>query len=423
VTALALVMASSAAASEYKVIYAFQGGTDGSNPEAQLISDSAGNLYGVTQFGGTHGQGTVFKLSNSGGTWSESILYSFTGSSDGGEPLGRLVMDSAGNLYGTTEGGGDPTCVQGSGYCGVVFEVFPGAGGTWTEKTLLEFTTANGREPIAGLTFDDAGNLYGSTFFGGADGWGTVFELSPNGDGTWTQTVLHNFNLDGNGGKPNSDLVFDAAGNLYGTTANGGLLQDCLDKFGCGTVFEMSPQAGAGWTEKPLVAFNGKNGTPPTGVVFDLSGDLVGVTPDGGVGTCSGFIVNGCGEVYELVATAGGGFKPKVIRQFQAEPIATPNNIVVDSAGNIYGTSLAGGINACSGTQPCGTIYKAAPNGSGGYTFSLLYKFPGESANGFWPYAALNIDSAGNIYGSTGNGGDLSCGVSGGCGVVFQIIP
>ena len=225
---LAAFATSQAWASQYKVIYTFQGGSDASNPESQLISDASGNLYGTTQFGGAHGLGTVFKLSNSGGTWTETVLYSFAGGTDGEEPVARLAMDAAGNLYGTTEAGGDPTCATLHGYCGTVFELSPGSNGTWTENILVIFNDTNGLGPVGGLTLDAAGNLYGTTLGGGSGGWGIVFELTPNGDGTWTENIIHNFGLDNNGSKPNSDLVFDSAGNLYGTTADGGLMNDCL---------------------------------------------------------------------------------------------------------------------------------------------------------------------------------------------------
>jgi uncharacterized repeat protein (TIGR03803 family) len=417
--ALILFFAAYASATQYKVIYTFQNTTDAYIPEAQLISDSAGNLYGVSRFGGVNDRGTVFELSPNGDTWTERILYSFTGGTDGATPVSRLVLDAQGNLYGTNESDGDATCTSMYGYCGTVFELSPGPNGTWTETTLVEFTGSNGREPMGGLTFDGAGNLYGTTVFGGANGWGQVFELSPNGNGTWTQTTVHSFNNDQNGYEPASDLVFDSQGNLYGTTQYGGLLADCQAPLGCGAVFKLSPQAGGTWTETTLAAFNGKDGQLPTQVIFDPSGDLIGVTRFGGVGPCEGFIVPGCGGLFELTASGGA----KIIREFQAEPVATPNNVVIDTAGNIYGTSFGGGDNTCGINQPCGTIYEASPKPGGGYTFNLLYKFPGETANGFWPYAALTIDSQGNIYGTTGNGGNLNCGIAGGCGVVFQIIP
>jgi uncharacterized repeat protein (TIGR03803 family) len=424
-SALMLIFAACAAASQYKVIYTFQNTSDAYTPQSQMIADASGNLYGVTQFGGAHGLGTVFELSpNANGTWSESILYSFAESTDGGQPWAGLVMDKNGNLYGTTSAGGNASCTPIHGFCGTTFELSPNSNGTWTETVLVDFTGDNGLTPDGALTLDSAGNLYGTTEGGGSGGWGTVFELSPNGDGTWTQNILHNFGLDGNGSKPFSNLIFDSKGNLWGTTADGGLLADCLEGYGCGAIFEMTPQSGGGWTEQTILAFDGKNGTPPAGLTFDASGNLFGMTPFGGIGDCSGLIINGCGGLFELTLASDGSFSPKIIRQFRSQPIAEPNNIVVDAAGNIYGTSFAGGVNTCGGANlACGTIYKATPNASGGYGFSELYEFPGESDNGFWPYAALTIDNAGNIYGSTGNGGNLSCGISGGCGVVFQIIP
>ncbi len=422
VTILALVFTTAAAASQYKVIYTFQSTSDANIPETQMIADAAGNLYGVTQFGGTHGLGTVFELSpNSNGSWTESILYSFAESTDGGQPWAGVVMDKNGNLYGTTSAGGDASCAPIHGFCGTAYELSPNGDGTWTETVLVDFTGDNGLTPYGSLILDDAGNLYGTTEAGGPNGWGTVFELSPNGDGTWTQTILHGFGIDNNGAKPFSNLLFDAQGNLWGTTAYGGLRDDCLENFGCGTVFEMTPQVGGGWGEHAVFDFNGKNGNPPAGLILDASGNLFGVAPYGGLGTCSGFIVNGCGDIFELVSSSG--FKPRIVHYFENEPIAVPNGIVMDSQGNIYGTSFEGGVKTCGINQPCGTIFEAVRQADGSYQPHLLYAFPGETTNGFWPYAPLTIDKAGNIYGSTGNGGNLNCGISGGCGVVYQIIP
>ncbi len=421
--ALFLTFVGSAMAGQYKVIYTFQSTSDAYTPQTQMIADAAGNLYGTTQFGGAHGLGTVFELSPSGdGTWTESILYSFAEGTDGGQPWTGVVMDKKGNLYGTTSAGGNASCGPIHGFCGTVYELSPNGNGTWTETVLVDFTYDNGLTPYGSLILDNAGNLYGTTEAGGADGWGTVFELSPDGDGTWTQTILHSFGIDNNGAKPSSNLLFDAQGNLWGTTSLGGLLHDCLENYGCGTIFEMSPESGGSWSEKPVLAFNSKNGSPPNGLILDASGDLFGVTPYGGLGTCDGFIVDGCGEIFELVSSSSG-FQPRIIRQFTNDPVAVPNGIAMDSQGNIYGTSFEGGAKTCGINQPCGTIYKAALQGDGSYQFSVLYEFPGEGAQGFWPYAPLTIDGAGNIYGSTGNGGNLSCGIAGGCGVVFQVIP
>jgi len=421
VTLMVLALASAIhaqALSQYKVIYTFLGGTDGETPEAAMIADSAGNLYGITEFGGSQKWGTVFKLApGAGGVWTETVLYNFSNGTDGGQPQAGLVMDGAGNLYGTTTVGGDPTCGPLHGYCGVVFKLSPNSDGTWSESVLLNFTGSNGLEPFGSLVFDGAGNLYGTTYFGGASGHGTVFELSPNSDGTWTQTILHSFNR-GEAG-PNSDLVFDSAGNLYGTTNSGGFKSSCAG-FGCGTVFELTPQSGGTWSSQILHGFSGKYGGNPVGVVFDASGNLFGAAPAGGLGTCYGLILPGCGTVYELTPESGGLFQSKQVRAFNGKPVGDPNPVIVDSAGNIYGTGRTGGDQSCG--FGCGTIYKIAPASGGGWTLTVLYEFS-NGTNGFYPYAGLTMDNAGNLYGTAGSGGDLQCESFGGCGVVFQITP
>ncbi len=418
--AVAMALATLAQASTYNVIYRFQGGTDGSSPYAGLIADSAGNLYGTTEFGGSARYGTVFKLTpGTGGAWTETVLYNFTLGADGGEPQADVVMDSAGNLYGTTASGGDPTCVAEHGYCGVIFKLTPGAGGIWTESVLLDFTGTNGLEPVGGLIFDSAGNLYGTTYFGGTLGYGTVFELSPSSGGTWTQTVLAN--MPSQIRSPNSDLVFDAAGNLYGTTSFGGSSTSvCIA--GCGTIFKLTPGTGGTWTVHAIHSFNGTNGATPVGLAIDAAGNLFGSAPFGGTGACPGLGANGCGVVYELAPQTGGAWRESLTHDFRTIAANTPNPVSIDGSGNIYGTTIFGGnMSLCSG-QGCGTIYRLAPVGGRGWTFTGLYAF-GQGANGFYPYKNLTIDHSGNIYGVTGAGGDLSCGSTGGCGVVFQIIP
>lgn len=215
---------------------------DGNHPYAGLISDTAGNLYGTTLSGGAAGLGSVFELiPNANGTWTEKVLYNFSHDS-GFNPMARLILDPAGNLYGTTFSGGAHDG-------GTAFELTPNAGGSWTEKVLRSFFVdgKGGTGPAAGLIFDAAGNLYGTTFSGGAAGGaaglGTVFELMPNADGTWTEKVLHHFNADGKHGYyPYANMVFDAAGNLYGTTYDGVISPG--DVPGLGTVFELTPHAG-----------------------------------------------------------------------------------------------------------------------------------------------------------------------------------
>ncbi|MFI5115931.1 MAG: choice-of-anchor tandem repeat GloVer-containing protein, partial [Terriglobales bacterium] len=276
-TAILLVTGIGAAAQE-KVLYTFQGGTgDGAFPQAGLIFDTAGNLYGTTSLGGAYGFGTVFELTpTAGGTWTEKVLYSFKNDgTDGSNPKAGVIFDAAGNLYGTTSLGGAGVC-QGAG-CGTVFELTPAAGGTWTEKVLHSFGGAtDGVIPEAGLIFDAAGNLYGTTGYGGPYNWGTVFELTPAAGGTWTENVLYSFQGGADGAGPAAGLVFDAAGNLYGTTEVGGA--GVCQGNGCGTVFELTPAAGGTWTENVLYRFqSGADGANPyDALIFDAAGNLYG---------------------------------------------------------------------------------------------------------------------------------------------------
>src|SRR5664279_2753958 len=299
---VSLFMTSTWAAAQERVLHNFNNnGTDGTFPQAGLIVDGAGNLYGTTVDGGTYGWGTVFELTpTAGGGWTETVLYSFgNNGTDGMWPYAGLIFDAAGNLYGTTNSGGT------YGYW-TVFELTPTAGGGWTEKVLYSFN-ANGTDgygPVAGLIFDAAGNLYGTTLGGGTYYSGTVFELTPAAGGGWTEKVLHNFNENGtDGALPRAPLIFDAAGNLYGTTEYGGTYYDS----DLGTVFELTPAAGGGWTEKVLHNFGiGRDGTDPlAGLIFDAAGNLYGTTEYAGN--------YGAGTVFELTPTAGGGWTEKVL--------------------------------------------------------------------------------------------------------------
>jgi uncharacterized repeat protein (TIGR03803 family) len=221
---------------------------DGANPQGGVILDLGGNLYGTTESGGLNdcgslgfplGCGVVFKLTpNPDGTWAESVLHEFTGA-DGADPRG-LIFDPAGNLYGTAGGGG-------ANNDGVVFKLTPGPDGTRTETTLHSFTGADGENPIAAPLFDAAGNLYGMTAQGGGSNWGVVFRLAPNADGSWTESVLHAFTGGADGGNPDAGLIFDAAGNLYSTTNNGGE---------SGVVFKLTPNPDGSWTESVIHNFN-----------------------------------------------------------------------------------------------------------------------------------------------------------------------
>ena len=242
------LFATSTWAANETVLYTFNPRyTDGAFPYSSLIMDGAGNLYGTTYQGGTNFYGTVFELTpNAGGGWTEKVLYNFNGT-DGAYPYAGLVMDAAGNLYGRTLFGGTYTA-------GTVFELTPHADGTWTEKVLHHFNGSDGSHPYGSLIFDTHGNLYGTTNHGGKRNSGTVFELTPQADGSWTETVLHSFGKDKDGVSPEASLIFDTDGNLYGTTRYGGTYDSCDS--GCGTVFELTPQADGSWTEKVLHNFH-----------------------------------------------------------------------------------------------------------------------------------------------------------------------
>ena len=270
ICAVTVLVTSTWAATNEKVLHSFNGnGADGYQPEASLIFDAVGNLYGTTYWGGTYGFGTVFELTPSGGGgWTETVLHSFQpNGTDGNYPIAGLIFDAAGNLYGTTSAGGT------YGF-GTVFELTPEEGGGWTETVLLNFNGTDGSYPHAGLAFDAAGNLYGTTGYDGTYHYGTVFELTPTAGGGWTETVLHSFGNGTDGASPFAGLIFDAAGNLYGTTSAGGT-------YGTGTVFELT-----GGREQVLYSFKSRYGadgaTPYAGLIFDAAGNLYGTTYWGG---------------------------------------------------------------------------------------------------------------------------------------------
>lgn len=434
-----------------QVLYSFQGGTDGNYPIGGLISDDSGNFYGTTKYGGdtacsTNGCGTVFKLGkNASGEWTETILYKFQGGSDGLQPQGGVIFDQSGNLYGTTSGGGLDAQ-------GTVFELSPSGSGQWTESVLYSFQggTGDGAQPTT-LTFDKSGNLFGTTQGGGnyecfilqgANGpaptqyCGTVFELSPNGSGGWTETAL--FKFDGtDGAVPAGPLTFDAAGNLYGTTyAGGGCSNLNTNGFGCGLVFELSPNGSGGFTESVLHSFQGTTDGywPFGGVIFDQAGNLYGTVSNPGIDS---------GAVFELTPNGSGGWTENTIYTFPGDTTAdglTPiAGLVLDQAGNLYSTTLQGGAaysDACPtpsallpgvtfGAAGCGTVFELSPNGSGGWTETVLYRFQG-SSDGALPNSALIRDQSGNLYGETEAGGSTNAcpnnsGGTAGCGVIFEV--
>jgi uncharacterized repeat protein (TIGR03803 family) len=314
------------------VLHAFAGGAGGTAPADPVFRDSAGNLYGTTSSGGL-GDGTVFKLDKKNNF---TVLYSFNGKSTGMEPFTPVVRDAAGNLYGTTDLGGDTSC-DGGGGCGVVFKIDPQG----NETLPIIFTGGkNGQTPEAGLLMDGAGNLYGTTSAGGKNGNGTVFKLDTSGN----ETVVGNF-VFARGARPLSNVIQDSQGNFYGTAISGGN-KKCTE--GCGTVYKMDTSG----NEITLYAFTGgaDGAIPTSGLVFDTAGNLYGSTYGGGTPGCQD---QGCGVIFKLDPTG----KETVLHSFSdgADGAAPEGNIVLDTAGNLYGTTSIGG------TDNQGVVFKITP--------------------------------------------------------------
>lgn len=364
----------------FAVLYTFTSTAHGEQPDSSLVLDAAGNLYGTTQYGGTNGGfGTVFKLDAAG---KETVLLSFAGTPDAEDPYSGLSRDKAGNLYGTTLYGGT------QGGFGTVFKL--SAGGK--EKILHSFAgTPDGEDPRSVLVRDAAGNLYGTTQYGGTHGgFGTVFKLNAKG----TLTLLHSFAGTPDGEDPYSGLLRDKAGNLYGTTQYGGT------SGGFGTVFRLDAKG-------KLTLLHSFAGTPDgvnplAGLLRDAAGNLYGTTQYGGTN-------GGYGTVFKLNAKG----KLTLLYSFGGMPDGQNpySRLIRDAAGNFYGTTFYGG------TSGYGTVFMLDSAGK----LTVLHSFD-YSPDGAHPIAGLILDKAGNLYGTTSAGGDLSCGFSG-CGTVFRVTP
>jgi uncharacterized repeat protein (TIGR03803 family) len=381
------------------IIYSFGSySTDGSRPGTPaLVADSAGNLYGTTVNETSTSNSTAFELSpQSGGEWTDQILFSFAVSQ--AESVGStLVFDGAGNLYGVSGEGGT------YGY-GVVFELSPSATEVWTYTALHEFqdTGGDGVFPRWGLLIDPAGNLFGATTQGGAYGYGTVFRLSRNSSGTWTEQILHSFNLDGvDGSEPNGPLAVDASGILYGTTYGGGADYQ-------GTVFALGRQSNGTWSEKILHSFvwgrNVSDGSRPAAGVLLVSGKIYGTTISGGA--------YNEGTVFELAPRTGSGWHESVIHSFKG-PLygldgSGPEGNLTLVGDSLYGTTVTGGSNSR------GTVFGLTPS-SGGWTESFLYSFA--VGGPYLPNSGLLLRPDGNLYGTAQAGG------ANGDGCVFEIAP
>jgi uncharacterized repeat protein (TIGR03803 family) len=402
--AVAVGQAGKEPAVKEKVLHSFGSGTDGLYPFAAVILDSSGNLWGTTWEGGTGpcngGCGIAFELTpGSKGQWTENILYNFQGRpSDAGKPSASLILDAQGNLYGTARYGGPTSCPKA---CGAVFELSQ-SNGTWTETLLHVFTGGkDGENPYAELIADKSGNLYSTTYGGGTHGKGTVFELSPS-NGTWTKTVLYNFKgSDGNG--PLAGLIFDSTGNLYGTTGRGGASDH-------GVVFELTPST-KGWSETVLYSFAGApadGDEPSADLIMDGTGNIYSTTRAGGAGTACR---NGCGTVFELISS-NGTWTESVLYSFSGKPDgATPfAGLIFDQSGNLYGTTDTGG------EKNDGVIFELTPS-NGTWTESTVYSFRGWPRDGARSYANLISDGQGGFYGATIFGGANDP------GVIFQFTP
>jgi len=377
VSGLGVITTQSAQAQTFTVLYNFTGSPDGESPFGGVVRDTAGNLYGTTQLGGASGYGTVFKTDASG---KETVLYSFTGGGDGGYPVGGLVRDTASNLYGTTYEGGA------SGY-GTVFKVSRKG----KETVLHSFTggPSDGAIPFGGLIRDKTGNLYGTTYGGGADPFcfclGVVFKVDTSG----TETVLHSFTgSDGDGAFPSyTSLLMDAAGNFYGVTSEGGSY----------AVLGLAYKLSRSGKETALHSFAGgtMDGCFPYGTpAMDLKGNLYGTT--NGCGSTSVGIVWKVSEkgTFTVLHNFAGGATDG------AYPYA---GVILDAKGNLYGATETGG------TSDTGTVYKLSKTG----TLTLLHSFAG--SDGAYPDGGLIWDAKGDLYGTAVEGG------SGGYGTVWKL--
>ena len=377
-----------------KVLHSFAGPPDGYRPMGALVRDAAGNLYGTTMAGGAFANcdpditigGTCGTVFKLSLDGTETILHNFSGVPDGGQPQTVLVRDGKGNLYGTTMYGGGASCPADSYGCGTVFKL-----DATGNETILHSFVADGNDgywPAAGLRRDKLGNLYGTTMFGGNGPWCGPFSCGTVFEisPAGVETVVYSFANWNDGRGPNSRLVGDGKGNLYGTTGSGGTR-------GKGIVFKL-----AAGTHAETILFNFcrwnslrlcPNGEAPYGLSIDAQGNLYGAAMTGGASD---------GVIFKLSAAR----KYTVLHRGDG-----PNgDLIQDSAGNFYGTTGS-------------TVFKLTPSG----TYTILHYFTGTNGDGAAAYAGLIEDSSGNFYGTTSQGGDLTCNPPYGCGTVFKLTP
>jgi hypothetical protein len=381
---------------------------DAVDPGTGLIFDAAGNLYGATNLGGT-GAGTVYELSpNGSGGWTESILFTFTINTGApARPNGSLIFDAAGNLYGVSQNGGPDNN-------GSVYELSPNSSGGWTLTDLYDFAGGtDGQEPLGSLTWDSAKNLFGTTFEGGGstndncfEGCGTVFELSPNGSGGWTEKVIYAFTGGADGAGPGGGLLITSSGSILGAAASGGSYTNCFA--GCGTIFRLIPTSGS-YHFGVLHTFQGPDGgSYPVAIVFDAAGNIYGAAAGGGHG-CGGAL--GCGVIFKLAKPVStGAWTESILHPFTGKHDGSePAGLIFDSSGNLFGTASAGA------SHNSGTAWELSPSGTG-WTFNEIYTF-GSGTSGDQPGAGLILDSSGNLYGTAQGGGTHEYGTA------FELSP
>jgi hypothetical protein len=422
ILAVGLTILPTAQAQTLTPLHSFTGGRDGANPMAGLSTDAHGNLYGTTAMGAA-GYGTVFKLGHAGSGWVFTPLYAFAGGADGEYPVARVVFGPNQTLYGTTRNGGGGGCTGGG--CGTVFNLQPPptacvtAVCPWRETIVLHFITGNGGAyPLSEVTFDNSGNIFGTTEYGDPlqDGEGScypdcgvVYELTPS-NGGWTESTPYGFK-DGSFGQlgayPVGGVTFDSAGNLYGTAAGG--------YYGYGLIYTLTPPGDPYWTEQDLYDFSGSEAGPVTKLILDPSGTFYGASEglNPGYGSAPG-------AVFSFAPNGEGGWTFTNLHTFSTIGGGPAGQLLRDSAGNLYGTTIAGGnqYGNCP-SDGCGMIFELSPS-NGGWVYTVLYDFTGGS-DGAAPYSNLVMDANGNLYGTASARGNSNC--AGGCGVVFEFTP